>query len=121
MDGGRDTMTLCIDARLGAEGFYKPGHRMIYKAMSDLYGDGQYRNNSVYTNFNASQDKPESLMELNDVLDFGGTHSPVTQYEFNAFGDLVLEKNKIGVRGNIFEAHFVKQSVQITFGFCVAR
>ena len=41
MDGGRDTMTLCIDARLGAEGFYKPGHQMIYKAMSDLYGDGK--------------------------------------------------------------------------------
>ena len=40
-DGGRDTMTLCVDARLAAEGFYKPAHQMIFKVMMDLYGDGK--------------------------------------------------------------------------------
>ena len=40
-DGGRDTMTLCVDARLAAEGFYKPAHQMIFKVMMDMYGDGK--------------------------------------------------------------------------------
>lgn len=41
MDGGRDTMTLCVDARLDPEGFYKPGHQLVFSAMRELYSDGK--------------------------------------------------------------------------------
>ncbi|MEM7672293.1 MAG: replicative DNA helicase [Verrucomicrobiota bacterium] len=41
MDGGRDTMTVCIDARLLSEAFYKPSHQLIYTAMLELYKEGK--------------------------------------------------------------------------------
>ncbi len=40
IDGGRDTLTLCVDNKLKPESFFKPAHQMVYRAMIQLYEEG---------------------------------------------------------------------------------
>lgn len=37
IDGGRDTLTVCIDNKLTAEAFFPPSHQLVFQAMVELY------------------------------------------------------------------------------------
>jgi len=40
LDGGGETLTLCLEARLRPESFYKRSHQIIYQVLIDLYSKG---------------------------------------------------------------------------------
>lgn len=40
IEGGRESITSCIAAKIQIESFFKPAHRLIYKALLDLYDKG---------------------------------------------------------------------------------
>ncbi|MDP0500957.1 MAG: replicative DNA helicase [Verrucomicrobiota bacterium JB022] len=37
LDGGQDVLTLCMEARLRHDAFYKPAHQVLFHVMMDLY------------------------------------------------------------------------------------
>lgn len=37
LEGGQESITLCIEAKLPVEAFYKPAHQIIFKALLELY------------------------------------------------------------------------------------
>lgn len=39
-DGGQDSMTACIEAKVGAESFFKPAHQIIFQSLVELYDKG---------------------------------------------------------------------------------
>lgn len=41
LDGGKDTLTQCLEVRLVAESFFKPAHRMLFEVLVDLYQEGK--------------------------------------------------------------------------------
>lgn len=40
LDGGQETMTLCLEARLRPDTFFKLGHQVLFQVLSDLYAKG---------------------------------------------------------------------------------
>ncbi|MCD8482760.1 MAG: hypothetical protein LR015_08915 [Verrucomicrobia bacterium] len=40
LDGGSDTLTLCLESNLSAEAFYRPSHKIIFQVMLDLFKAG---------------------------------------------------------------------------------
>lgn len=40
LDGGQETMTLCLEARLRPDAFFKLGHQVLFQVLSDLYAKG---------------------------------------------------------------------------------
>lgn len=40
LEGGQESMSLCVQEKVKPESFYKPAHQHIYKALEELYRDG---------------------------------------------------------------------------------
>jgi replicative DNA helicase len=40
LDGGRDTLTLCLEGHLRAESFFVPAHQILFQVLIDLYQKG---------------------------------------------------------------------------------
>lgn len=40
LEGGQESITQCIEAKIAAEAFFKPAHQLIYQAMIALYEEG---------------------------------------------------------------------------------
>lgn len=40
LDGGQETMTLCLEARLRPDAFFKLGHQVLFQVLTDLYAKG---------------------------------------------------------------------------------
>lgn len=40
LDGGQETITLCLEARLRSDAFFKPSHQILFQVLSDLYAKG---------------------------------------------------------------------------------
>lgn len=40
LEGGQESLTQCIEAKIAADAFFKPSHQTIYKAMLSLYEEG---------------------------------------------------------------------------------
>lgn len=40
MDGGQESMTLCVEAKLSPDSFFKPSHQVLFKILLDLYNKG---------------------------------------------------------------------------------
>ncbi len=40
LDGGQESMTTCVEAKISAEAFYKPSHQLIFSALFELYKEG---------------------------------------------------------------------------------
>ena len=41
LDGGRDTLSLCLEAKLPPEAFFKPANAIIYRELIELYEKGE--------------------------------------------------------------------------------
>ncbi|MCH2154483.1 MAG: replicative DNA helicase [Opitutales bacterium] len=77
-DGGRDTMTTCIDARIRPEAFYKPAHQLIYQAMSELYNEGKPFDEIILS---------EHIRKKGNLEEVGGIHA-INQLTENIDGTL---------------------------------
>lgn len=40
LDGGTDTLTLCLESNLSAEAFFRPSHKIIFQVLLDLFKQG---------------------------------------------------------------------------------
>ncbi|HQU09041.1 MAG: replicative DNA helicase [Verrucomicrobia bacterium 21-51-4] len=41
IEGGQESITRCIEAKIGPDSFYKPSHQLIFGALLDLYQEGK--------------------------------------------------------------------------------
>jgi replicative DNA helicase len=76
LDGGQETMTLCIEAKLQFEAFYKPAHQVIFQSLQALYERGncvdeiilsdylESRTLSTLPAFQRDVDRNRSLLEF---------------------------------------------------------
>lgn len=39
IDGGRETLTVCVEEKIVPESFYKPAHKIIFQVLLDLYNE----------------------------------------------------------------------------------
>ncbi|MDR3273787.1 MAG: replicative DNA helicase [Puniceicoccales bacterium] len=61
MEGGQDTVPLCMQSKISSDSFYVPAHRVIWKAVSDLYNENSPINEVILT------DKLESRHQLDEI------------------------------------------------------
>ena len=40
MEGGQESMTACVEAKVTQRSFFKPSHQVIFQSLMDLYGEG---------------------------------------------------------------------------------
>jgi len=40
LEGGQESMSLCVEEKIKPESFYKPSHQLIYSALEELYREG---------------------------------------------------------------------------------
>lgn len=40
LDGGQESMTVCVEGKITADSFYKPAHQIIYSTLLELYKEG---------------------------------------------------------------------------------
>ena len=61
MDGGQETITLCLEARLSPDYFYKPSHQVIFQALLDLYEKGSVVDEIILVEHLGTQDRLEEI------------------------------------------------------------
>ncbi len=61
MDGGQETITLCLEARLSPDYFYKPAHQVIFQALLDLYEKGSVVDEIILVEHLGTQDRLEEI------------------------------------------------------------
>lgn len=61
LDGGRDVMALCLEAKLRPESFFKPAHYTIFQALVELYDQGREVDEIVLSEHLQRQGKLEEI------------------------------------------------------------
>ena len=61
MDGGQETMTTCLEARIKPDYFYKPSHQVIFQALLDLYEKGSVVDEIILVEQLESQNRLEEV------------------------------------------------------------
>jgi len=111
LEGGQESMTACIEAKLQSDYFFKPAHQIIYQALLDLYQEGTPVDEIILTDKLQSKNQLEMIGShggINEITNRIDTPAHLPHY-LSRVRDLALLRRLIRTATKILEESYTQQ------------
>lgn len=101
IDGGRETLGLCLENKLTPDSFYKPAHKIIFEVMVELFNENSIIDEVVMSDRLMSK----TVSTLKGRTHDSQGHKPLLEY---IGGDAALSRLTSRIETTVFASHYIE-------------